>query len=107
MNYPVYKLLDWIDVKKLDWNYLSMNPNAIELLRANQDKINWNYLSGNKNAIELLEANKDKIKDKNVATIKVKSTNASGVKEKLTLTATDAMISIEWDTTIVKIPLTW
>jgi hypothetical protein len=49
----------------------------------------------------------DKIKDKNVATIKVKPTNAAGVIEKLTLTATDAQISIEWDKTIVKIPLTW
>ena len=34
---------------KIDWDYLSMNPNdeAIELLKANQGKINWYILSGN------------------------------------------------------------
>ena len=55
------ELLDWIDIEKLDWNYLSSDPNAIELLEANPDKINWYYLSSNPNAIELLEANLDKI----------------------------------------------
>ena len=27
-----YKLIDWIPVKKLNWNVLSCNTNAIELL---------------------------------------------------------------------------
>ena len=45
----------------LDWSYLSANPNAIELLEANQDKINWSWLSKNPNAIELLKQNQDKI----------------------------------------------
>ena len=40
---------------------LSSNPNAIELLEANQDKIDWNELSKNPNAVHLLEANSDKI----------------------------------------------
>ena len=34
------KLLDWIDINKIDWCYLSENPNAIELLKENKDKIN-------------------------------------------------------------------
>ena len=38
-----------------NWNYLSYNPNAIELLKENQDKIDWDYLSFNINAIELLK----------------------------------------------------
>jgi hypothetical protein len=40
---------------------LSKNPNAIELLKENQDKINWFGLSKNPNAIELLKENQDKI----------------------------------------------
>ena len=55
------KLRDWIDINKLKWGGLSLNPNAIELLKENKDKINWNILSGNKNAIELLKKNQDKI----------------------------------------------
>ena len=39
------KLRDWIDINKINWEYLSFNPNAIELLKKNKDKINWNYLS--------------------------------------------------------------
>ena len=38
-----------------------MNPNAIEILKKNQDKINWYSLSANSNAIELLKENQDKI----------------------------------------------
>jgi len=56
-----YVLKDWIPINKLQWNMISKNPNAIELLRANQDKIDWVVLSGNPNAIELLRANQDKI----------------------------------------------
>jgi hypothetical protein len=46
---------------KNNWDNLSVNPNAIELLSQNLDKINWDYLSGNPNAIELLSQNPDKI----------------------------------------------
>jgi ribosomal protein L24E len=56
-----YELLDWIDQKKLIWHYLSHNPSAIDLLRANPDKIEWRQLSYNPNAIELLRENPDKI----------------------------------------------
>ena len=54
-----YKLKDWIPSKKLDWNMLSLNPNAIELLKADPTEIYWNKLFKNPNpaAIELLKAN--------------------------------------------------
>ncbi len=55
------KLRDWIDINKLNWEHLSINPNAIELLKENQDKINWDYLSENPNAIELLKKIKIKL----------------------------------------------
>ena len=35
------KLLDWIDIEKLDWSCLSRNPNVIELLKKYLDKIYW------------------------------------------------------------------
>ena len=56
-----YKLKDWIPPEKLIWNLLSLNPNAIELLKENQDRIDWTYLSTNPKAIELLKANRDEI----------------------------------------------
>jgi hypothetical protein len=56
-----YKLRDWIDQDKLDWDALSINPNAVHLLEQNQDKINWLMLSKNPNAVELLEQNPQKI----------------------------------------------
>ena len=34
---------------KIDWYYLSLNPNAIELLKENQNKIDWFYFSQNPN----------------------------------------------------------
>ncbi len=46
---------------KIDWDHLSSNLNAIELLEKNKDKINWKFLSLNSNAIELLKENKNKI----------------------------------------------
>jgi hypothetical protein len=55
------KLRDWIDINKINWVYLSKNPNALELLKENQNIINWSCLSENPNAIDLLKENKDKI----------------------------------------------
>jgi hypothetical protein len=46
---------------KIHWDILSSNPNAIEILKNNQRYINWLRLSKNPNAIELLKNNKDKI----------------------------------------------
>lgn len=49
----------------------------------------------------------DKIKDKNVASVKVKSMNNEALVEKLTITAEDSQISIAWDMTVVRVPLKW
>ena len=38
------KLRDWIDINKINWDFLSLNKNAIELLKANPDKIDWEEL---------------------------------------------------------------
>ena len=46
---------------KIHWDILSSNPNAIEILKNNQRYINWLRLSKNPNAIELLKNNNDKI----------------------------------------------
>jgi len=58
-----YKLKDWIPPEKLDWDNLSSNPNAIEMLKAYPKKIDWSYLSSNPNeeAIELLKEYPNKI----------------------------------------------
>ena len=43
----IYKLRNWVDINKIDWYYLSRNPNAIHFLEQNLDKIKWYYLSEN------------------------------------------------------------
>jgi hypothetical protein len=52
-------LLEWIPIEKLDWNMLSLNPNAIDLLNENDDKIFWHNMTFNPNVNKLLK-NKDK-----------------------------------------------
>ena len=47
--------------EKIDWGYLSSNPNAIELLEKNQEKIDWKMLNFNPKGIDLLKANPEKI----------------------------------------------
>ena len=37
--------LDWIDLKKRHYGYLSENPNAINILETNLDKVDWVYLN--------------------------------------------------------------
>ena len=39
---------------KVDWDWLSGNPNAIHILEKNLDKVDWRDLSMNLNAINLL-----------------------------------------------------
>jgi len=60
MTLPM-KLHNWVDVTKINWSWLSGNPNAIELLKENPEKIHWAELSSNQNANELLKENLDKI----------------------------------------------
>ena len=48
LSYEEYDYLQY----KINWYYLSLNPNAIHLLKNNQDKINWNYLSKNPSIFE-------------------------------------------------------
>ena len=56
-----YVLKDWVPIENLDWAMLSANSNAIELLKANEDKIKWLMLLENINpkAIELIKENRD------------------------------------------------
>ena len=56
-----WKLRSWIDIDKLNWNFITSNPNAMYLLESNPDKIDWFLLSTNSYAIHLLEENPDKI----------------------------------------------
>ena len=73
-----YVLRDWIPLDKIRWNQLSINPNAIDLLREKiteesemdeddleklkeSEKIDWEFLSANPAAIELLKENPKKI----------------------------------------------
>ena len=57
----MYKLKGNICLNKIEWEWLSSNPNAIQLLEKNPNKIVWEWLSKNPNAIKLLEKNLDKI----------------------------------------------
>ena len=58
-----YVLKDWIPLEKLNWWFISKNPNYIDLLEENPDYINWTWLSENPSpeAIELLKANPNNI----------------------------------------------
>ena len=54
----IYELLDWAGLEKKtygNWNWLSRNPAAIDLIRKNPKKINWEYLSENPADVELLK----------------------------------------------------
>ena len=52
-----FKLLEWIPLEKLNWNNLSLNPNAIELLKEHPENIRWDYLAGCTNDIDFLIEN--------------------------------------------------
>ena len=43
----IYKLKEWVNIERLDWSYLSENPNATHILEKHPDKIDWNMLSRN------------------------------------------------------------
>ena len=65
-KFSTYKLHDWIDVDKLNWDYLQKNPHALHILEQNLDKLNWVRLSSNPNAIHIIEKNLDKVKMKDL-----------------------------------------
>jgi hypothetical protein len=50
----MYKLKEWFDIKNIDWQNLTLNPNAIHLLEKNIDKILWSWLSSNPSIFELV-----------------------------------------------------
>jgi len=52
---------------KINWKWLSRNPNAMDLLIQNLDKIDWKWLSCNPNAMDLLMQNQDKINWRNLS----------------------------------------
>ena len=37
--------------QKINWYFLSLNPNAIHILERNLSKLNWVYLTTNPNAV--------------------------------------------------------
>ena len=39
------RVLDWVLVEELNWEYLSRNLTEISILEANLDKVNWRKLS--------------------------------------------------------------
>jgi hypothetical protein len=55
----------WMISHRINWQSLSSNPNAIELLEKNQDYINWYTICYNRSAKFLINKNKNKIIDTN------------------------------------------
>jgi len=53
--FRMYKLRDWVDINKISWKLLSINPNAVHLLEKNMDKIGWTLLSQNPNAVYIFK----------------------------------------------------
>lgn len=48
-----FKLFVEENIDKVNWYYLSWNPNAIPLLEKNLDKISWFWISRNPNIFEI------------------------------------------------------
>ena len=71
---PRYELLDWINIEDLNFEILSANSNAIELLKENQDKVKWSWLSSNPSIFKKIYNNDDKaIIQKTLEIILIKS----------------------------------
>lgn len=58
---PLYKLLHWIPVEKLEMRELSEQPEAVEFLRENPEYIDWQTITSNSAAVSIMENNIDKI----------------------------------------------
>src|SRR5210317_1505397 len=70
---PIYKLLDWIPIEKLNKSELSFLEKSIDFLIKNKKFINWKHISSNSNAISLIDdyfleydKNKKNLKNKNI-----------------------------------------
>ena len=62
----IYEYMELIDIKKrIDWDALSQNPNAIELLEQYQNKTRWDYICLNPNAINLIKKHMEYIQSNN------------------------------------------
>jgi len=61
-TYVEYEFISFVkeNLDKVDWGWLSWNPNAIQILEQNPDKVNWEWFSRIRNAIHILEKNFDK-----------------------------------------------
>ena len=66
----------------IEWSALSSNPAAIHLLEANPDQIDWFILNENPAAIDLLEANLDKIEHTIYENPNIFEYDYEGMKEK-------------------------
>ena len=94
-----YKLRDWIDPEKLDWEVLSFNPNAIPLLEKNPDKIDNFFISKNPNAIPWLEKNQDKVEWNMISTnpsIFEPVYNYEKMKERMSSTIAEELMRKTW-----------
>ena len=49
------KILDWIDINKLELSKMSLNENAVPYLNQHNELINWKLMCKNKNAIHLIK----------------------------------------------------
>jgi hypothetical protein len=49
------------NLEKVNWSFLSSNPNAIPILEQHLDKVDWTSLSSNPNAIPILEQHLHKV----------------------------------------------
>ena len=66
-EYAIPLLAEYTNKNYLNWDTLSLNKNAISILKDNIDRINWDNLSLNINAIDILKSHKDKINYENLA----------------------------------------
>lgn len=61
---PYKRVNDWIDSSKLKWSTLSLNPNAIDIFKGNEDKLVLERVVKLENAINFIESNLNLLDDK-------------------------------------------
>jgi len=70
-----YKLVDWIDINKLNSEYISTMSESIEILKENPEKINWSFLALNKSPFVIDLYNNIKYKSYIKPNITINNTN--------------------------------